>query len=312
MAGLSACALSACDLIGDAPRGSDRPDGRPGVQVATSPTPAPRATPSAQSQAVAAFFLREQEKLLTRGLLRNDGGGPDARFGAADLARNFVQIALFDEIPGGGANRVQGSKPLRRWEKPIRMQVTFGGVITPQQRQSDVAQVSAYAARLSRATGHPISLNDRDANFHIFFLDEDSRRGSAQLLRRRVPGIDNATLRSITNMPPGVRCQMTFLTRGTGSAIDAAVILIRAEHPDILRRSCIHEELAQGLGLPNDSPAARPSIFNDDEEFGFLTTQDEMILSILYDPRLRTGMRLEQVRPIVAQLANEKFTRALN
>jgi hypothetical protein len=43
--------------------------------------------------------------------------------------------------------------------------------------------------------------------------------------------------------------------------------VIRAEHPDLLRLSCLHEEIAQGLGLPNDSPRARPSIFNDDEEF---------------------------------------------
>ena len=49
----------------------------------------------------------------------------------------------------------------------------------------------------------------------------------------------------------------------------AAVAIVRGEHPDLMRLSCIHEELAQGLGLANDSPYARPSVFNDDEEFGF-------------------------------------------
>ncbi len=84
-----------------------------------------------------------------------------------------------------------------------------------------------------------------------------------------------------------------------------AVAVIRAEHPDELRLSCVHEEIAQGLGLPNDSPYARPSIFNDDEEFARLTTQDEMMLAILYDARLQPGMNLEQARAAAAIVAAE-------
>ena len=46
------------------------------------------------------------------------------------------------------------------------------------------------------------------------------------------------------------------------------------------------------MGLANDSPDARPSVFNDDEEFAFLTRHDELLLKMLYDPRLRPGMVL--------------------
>ena len=69
--------------------------------------------------------------------------------------------------------------------------------------------------------------------------------------------------------------------------------MIRAEHPDLLRLSCLHEEIAQGLGLSNDSPAARPSIFNDDEEFALLTRHDELLLTMLYDPRMIPGMSVD-------------------
>jgi hypothetical protein len=61
--------------------------------------------------------------------------------------------------------------------------------------------------------------------------------------------------------------------------------------------------MTQGLGLPNDSPRARPSIFNDDEEFALLTDQDEMMLRILYSPELHPGMSVAEVRPIVETLA---------
>ena len=49
----------------------------------------------------------------------------------------------------------------------------------------------------------------------------------------------------------------------------------------------VHRYFAQALGLPNDSPTVRPTIFNDDEEFALLTVQDEMMLKILYNPALR-------------------------
>ncbi|MFK7755227.1 MAG: DUF2927 domain-containing protein, partial [Sedimentitalea sp.] len=70
-----------------------------------------------------------------------------------------------------------------------------------------------------------------------------------------------------------------------------------------VRLSCIHEEISQGLGLPNDSPAARPSIFNDDDEFALLTSHDEKLLSMLYDPRLSPGISADAARPIARQIA---------
>jgi hypothetical protein len=72
-----------------------------------------------------------------------------------------------------------------------------------------------------------------------------------------------------------------------------------------MRLSCVHEELAQGLGLSNDSPLARPSIFNDDEEFATLTSHDELLLKMLYDPRLKSGMSLPEARPTIKQIAAE-------
>ena len=74
---------------------------------------------------------------------------------------------------------------------------------------------------------------------------------------------------------------------------------------DLLRLSCLHEEIAQGLGLPNDSPRARPSIFNDDEEFALLTGMDEDMLRILYNPALRPGMSEDEARPIIRDLATQ-------
>ena len=59
------------------------------------------------------------------------------------------------------------------------------------------------------------------------------------------------------------------------------------------------------MGLPNDNDSVRPSLFNDDEEFALLTRHDEMLLKILYDPRLSPGMIPGEAMPIVRTIARE-------
>jgi hypothetical protein len=104
-------------------------------------------------------------------------------------------------------------------------------------------------------------------------------------------------------MPRATYCLVYAISSGGGSTYTKAFAVIRAEHPDLMRLSCLHEEITQGLGLANDSPAARPSIFNDDEEFALLTPMDELMLKMLYNPLLTPGMTEAEARPIVNALA---------
>ena len=89
------------------------------------------------------------------------------------------------------------------------------------------------------------------------------------------------------------------------SVYSAVIVLIRAEHPPFTRLSCVHEEMAQAMGLPNDSPEARPSLFNDDLEFALLTEHDAILLRMLYDPRLRPGMSAAEVRPLLPEIVRD-------
>ena len=57
--------------------------------------------------------------------------------------------------------------------------------------------------------------------------------------------------------------------------------------------------------VANDIQAASPSIFNDDDEFALLTSQDELLLQMLYDPRLKQSMSLEEASPIAHIIARE-------
>ena len=254
------------------------------------------------------YFNRVQADLITRGLMRTDGGGPDTPFTPQQLIDNFVNIALFDEYVNVNGRLVPRTttSSLRRWDKPIRMHVIFGDTVPLEQRVLDKKNIRSYVQRLSGLTGLPVYPSSAEtANFHVLMLNEGDRRNFAPRLRELVPGVDETTLRTVIDMPKSTFCLVFAFSHGSSSTYSRAVAVIRAEHPDRLRKSCIHEELAQGLGLANDSPTARPSIFNDDEEFAYLTTHDELLLKMLYDRRLTPGMREAEARPILRAIVDD-------
>nr|WP_242679137.1 DUF2927 domain-containing protein [Rhodobacter calidifons] len=251
-----------------------------------------------------AYYARVQQSLLSQGMLRTDGGA-DIPFTDRMLADNFMRIALFDEYrrAPGGFVREETESSLRRWEIPVRIGLRFGASVPPDRQATDRARVASFAARLSRITGHPISVDERAPNFLIHIVSEDEREALGPVIRAALPGLGPSEVAGITDMPRSTYCLVYALADNDRGAYTRAFAVIRAEHPDLLRLSCLHEELTQGLGLPNDSPRARPSIFNDDEEFALLTDHDELLLRILYSRELRPGMTAAEARPIVNSLA---------
>ncbi|TDK41430.1 DUF2927 domain-containing protein [Antarcticimicrobium luteum] len=287
------------------------PQARPAAPAPQEPKPR-----SDQSRELARYYRTVQNDLLTRGLLRTDGGGPDTPFTADDLVENFETIAFFDEYSRTAptARRTRGSGgELSRWAGPVRIGVEFGASVQPAQRTRDSNGITGYTTRLARITGHPISVTGGGgANFHVFVAGEDDRAYFLDRLQQLIPSISAQELALFRDLPRSFYCLVVAVSGSRNpNTYTRAVALIRAEHPDLVRLSCVHEEIAQGLGLPNDSPEARPSIFNDDDEFALLTNHDELLLKMLYDPRLRPGMTADEARPVTRIIARELMGQAL-
>ncbi|MEL7344356.1 MAG: DUF2927 domain-containing protein, partial [Pseudomonadota bacterium] len=181
----------------------------------------------------------------------------------------------------------------------------FGDSVSPAIRETDRLALQSYARRLRGATAHPIVLANSGGNFHVFIVNEDERMVIGEALAEVYSDITRSTIDRVENMPLSDLCLALSNINPTTGEFVSAIAIIRAEHPALSRQSCLHEEIAQGLGLPNDSPSARPSIFNDDEEFAFLTDHDAELLSLLYNPALQPGMTAAEVRPILGQLLAE-------
>jgi hypothetical protein len=298
MAMLLMATLSACADLGILPL---TPALAPATPTAIAPVDTPR------SAAARAYYAQVQTALLTQGLLRTDGGGRDTPFDARMLADNFIKIAMFDEYASGANGPVQRETQsrLRRWVDPVRVGLRFGASVPADIQATDRARVASYLARLSMLTGHPVGLVDTAPNFWLYIVSEDEREGLGPAINAALRGLSPGDVAGITDMPRSTYCLVYALSKGSSGVYDRAFAVVRSEHPDLLRLSCLHEEIAQGLGLANDSPRARPSIFNDDEEFALLTRQDELMLEMLYNPAFRPGMTEAEARPVAEALAVE-------
>ncbi len=213
-----------------------------------------------------------------------------------EVLRNFLSIALqaeaADEVDADGGIAIS------KWRSPIRYRLTGAQV-------RDRVQVAAFAQHLSNITG----LSIREAgeveryNMDIRFVPRPYRGVEMrELLGTDWLGPRVARLASNWRDYEADRC-FTLTTRDPRSGVTGtAHIYIKDELPLVWRETCIIEEMTQSLGLLNDDPRASPSIFNDDGAYQALTTHDELLLRVLYDPRIRSGMRRGSVVPLAEQV----------
>lgn len=299
---LGAGLLAGC--VADAPRDAAPPEARP-----ERAPPVEEVEVSAASLELQEYYARVERGLLVRGLLRSDGGGPDVLYDGRDVATAFEKLALAQEFERFDASLISDVTPsfLRRWTGPIRIEPFFSPDVPPEAREADTAMIARFAQRLGRVTRHPISSVSANGNFRVMILSEDARRVIGPTLRRLMPGIGAQEVDAIQTLDRAAYCLIITSDPGNDGVITRAVAIVRAELPPALRTSCIHEEIAQGLGLGNDSPDARPSIFNDDDEFGRLTSMDEELLKLLYDPELRPGMDAVEAMPIVRRIVTDRL-----
>jgi hypothetical protein len=260
---------------------------------------------SPASRALRQRYVQVQDSLLSRGLMRTDGGGADTPFTAETTVAAFRRIAFFEEYDRarGGLVRDEAAIRLARWDQPLRVSIRFGAATDRARAATDRARAASFLARLSRLTGLNIRQDDTNPNFVIQFASLDERGTLAPSLATAMPGLTPDQVRSVTQMEPDTFCLVWTEVDDATATYQRAFVLIPSEHPDLLRLSCLHEELSQALGLPNDNPRARPSVFNDDEEFALLTRMDEVMLRMLYAPDLSPGLTEAQALPLLLPLA---------
>lgn len=84
--------------------------------------------------------------------------------------------------------------------------------------------------------------------------------------------------------------------------IQRSDVILTVDNSDFVFLDCAYEELLQSLGPINDTNSVPWTMFNDDVSMGFFDVYDQYILNILYDPRIRAGMTVDEVRAVLPEI----------
>lgn len=203
----------------------------------------------------------------------------------ADLAEDFLDLTF----------RLESGEVLQRlvrYETPVRVHLN-SRALEPFRRD-----IEALLERLRVEAGIDIALT--------------GDRAAAQLQLEAVPKAQLARVfpSAACFIVPGERSWADFVRRRAGSRMrwseqstltGAAVFLPSDSTPQDMR-DCIHEEITQALGPANDLYRLPDSIWNDDNFHGIATPFDMLMLRVLYQPELASGMSREAVAARLAAL----------
>ncbi len=79
-------------------------------------------------------------------------------------------------------------------------------------------------------------------------------------------------------------------------------VILTVDNGDFVFLDCAYEELLQALGPINDTSSVPWTMFNDRVSMGFFDVYDQYIMNLLYDPRIRPGMTVQEVKAVLPEV----------
>jgi Protein of unknown function (DUF2927) len=207
-------------------------------------------------------------------------------FTDAEITDGFFRTAFGAELHIAGAvNRI------RKFEMPVRVHVDNRA--RPDRRDQLAAVVNDIGRRIqhldiamaeSPVVGNMTAtlVHDRDLPHTV---NQIYGRQRARLIRR--------------SLVP--QCLSSFRKDENFRIVHSQAIIV-ADAGDFVFYDCAYEELLQALGPINDTNAVPWTMFNDHVHMGFFDIYDQYLLNILYDPRIRAGMKPDEVRALLPQV----------
>ncbi|KWV52981.1 hypothetical protein AS156_09855 [Bradyrhizobium macuxiense] len=81
--------------------------------------------------------------------------------------------------------------------------------------------------------------------------------------------------------------------------IEHSDVILTVDNGDFVFLDCAYEELLQSLGPINDTATVPWTMFNDSVSMGFFDVYDQYLLNLLYDPRIKAGMTVQEVKAVL-------------
>jgi hypothetical protein len=176
---------------------------------------------------------------------------------------------------------------IRKYETPVR--VFADGARAD--RKAQIAKIVAdIAARVRHLDIAMVDDND-DANVLVKLVrDRDLYRTIATFY-------GGARAKEIkTTLDP--QCLSGF-RKNEKYEIEHSDVILTVDNGDFVFLDCAYEELLQSLGPINDTTSVPWTMFNDNVSMGYFGVYDQYLLNLLYDPRIKAGMTVQEVRAVL-------------
>jgi hypothetical protein len=107
---------------------------------------------------------------------------------------------------------------------------------------------------------------------------------------------------------------LSGFTKNERFEIEHSEVILAVDTSDFTFLDCAYEELLQSLGPINDTSSVPWTMFNDQVQMGYFDVFDQYLLNILYDPRVKTGMTIEETKAVLPEAlgAARTFVMQLN
>ena len=203
-------------------------------------------------------------------------------FTDAEIVEGFLKTAFGAEFQlAGRVDRI------RKYVTPVRVFADGNRA----DRKAQLAQVVADIAERVQHLDIAIVARAEDANVTVKLVrDRDLARTIAK-------DYGNERAHEIkTALDP--QCLSGF-RKNDAYEIERSNVILTVDNGDFVFLDCAYEELLQSLGPINDTNSVPWTMFNDKVSMGFFDIYDQYILNLLYDPRIRAGMTVDEVKAVL-------------
>lgn len=207
-------------------------------------------------------------------------------FTDAEIIDGFLKIAFGAEFRAD-----QRVDRIRKYDSPVRVFIDNQG---QPDRHDQVASIIADIRSRIKNLDIAVTPTRVDANVIVTLVLDHNLAPKIQ----SIYGPERAR-----NIERSLRpqCLAGFAKDESYRVLRAEVLLV-IDAGDFVFYDCAYEELLQALGPINDDRTVPWSMFNDDVSMGFFDIYDQILLNLLYDPRIRPGMTKDEALKVLPEI----------
>jgi hypothetical protein len=208
-----------------------------------------------------------------------------------EIVEGFLKVAFGAEYHlAGHVDRI------RKYDGPVRVYADGSRADRKAQIAKIVADIAARVQHLDIAMAESLE----DANVQVKLVrDRDLQKTITTFY-----GSERAReIRS--SLDP--QCLSGF-RKNEKFEIERSDVILTVDNGDLVFFDCAYEELLQSLGPINDTSTVPWTMFNDNVSMGYFDVYDQYLLNLLYDPRIKPGMTVQEVKVLLPDVLTDVRT----